>query len=172
MTRRKLILLALLAATLMVAMGLAYGRLAESRERAAVAAADLEDCARCAEKIEAYRGRPNLASDHQKLDAEIHGLVERSAKGAGLDIQRLVRISHEPPQRFLDTAYKEKPTLVSLKDVTLQQLVTILYGLTGEQGLLAKSLRLSAPSVDDAGQQWSAELVLTYLIYDPQHPEK
>jgi hypothetical protein len=59
-----------------------------------------------------------------------------------------------------------------LPNVTLQQLVTILYNLTGEHGLMAKSLRLSAPQTDDAGSQWSAELVLTYLIYDPQRPEK
>jgi uncharacterized membrane protein len=172
MTRRKFILLALLAATLCAAVGLAYGRFSQARDQAVAAVADLEDCARCAEKIESCRNRPNLASDHQKLDAETNGIVERAAKGAGVDTQRLLRISPEPPQRFLDTAYKEKPTQVVLKDVTLQQLVTILYNLTGEHGLAAKSLRISAPQAEDATGQWSAELVVTYLIYDPQRPEK
>jgi hypothetical protein len=172
MTKRRFMLLAALAVVLCAANLLAYSRFSEAKAEAIAAAGDLEDSTACAEKIEAYRSRPLLASDHQKLDAEIHGLVERAARSAGVEAKGVVRISHEPPQRFLDTAYKEKPTQVVLRDVTLQQLTTMLYSLTGEQGLMAKSLRLSAPNAEDPGQQWSAELTLTYLIYDPQRPEK
>jgi hypothetical protein len=156
-----------------VAAAMSWGKLDDARRAAIAAAADLDDSARCAQKIQECRGRPVMAADHQKLDAEMASTIEKCAGAAGVDKKQIVRITHDPAQRYMDTAYKEKPTQVILRDVSLKQLVIFLHGiLSGELGLQAKTMRLSAPSVDDAGAAWEAELTLTYMIYDPQHPEK
>jgi hypothetical protein len=34
-------------------------------------------------------------------------------------------------------------------------------------GLRIKTLRLSAPTPDDTTDKWTAELTITYLLYDP-----
>jgi hypothetical protein len=55
-----------------------------------------------------------------------------------------------------------------LKNVTLEQLVKMAHTLSAEtDSLLPKALRLTAPRNADTGPFWNAELVLTYLIYDP-----
>jgi hypothetical protein len=79
-----------------------------------------------------------------------------------------VRITPQPPRRVEETVYKEKPTHVMLKDVSLQQVGQMVAALlNSDAGLAAKSIRLGAPRSDDTSALWSAELVVTYLIYDP-----
>jgi hypothetical protein len=102
------------------------------------------------------------------MAAEITGLIEQAAQAAGVGPGSLRRITPEAPQRLGDSAYKEKPTLLALDDVTLEQLVRLVHHLvSSQQGLCPKSIRLSAPRKAAADSAWSAEIVLTYLIYDP-----
>ena len=168
MTRRTTVLFTLLAALL---AGLAVWNcrfMTEKRRARSVALADLQRCRQIVWKIAALRRRPSMACDEERLSAETIGLTEQAAKSAGIRTDKLTRITPAPPRRLGDTVYKEKPTQVLLKNVTLEQLVGMLYSLAGgEKGLHPKSLRLTAPRADDCGETWNAELVLTYLIYDP-----
>jgi hypothetical protein len=173
MRRRKTMLLAALLAMLSAAAGMAWSSLAEAKRMALGALADTADVARCAEQIESCRRRPALASDHQRLDFEVASIVERAAVAAGVDKKRVARVAGETPQRFLDTVYKEKPTQVFLRDVTLRQVTDLAHGILAEgSGLHIKNLQIRASGAEDAGDLWSAELMLTYLIYDPQQVEK
>ena len=49
----------------------------------------------------------------------------------------------------------------------LEQVVGMMHQLaTGEPGLNAKSIQLT-PAAPDAVDSWKAEIVFSYLIYDP-----
>jgi len=177
MNARRRILAVCLAAALIAAALQAYGFMADRREAAIKARADMERCGRIAAIIEALRARPAVACEAERLAAETTGLTERAARSAGIAPGSLVRITPAPPRRVGESVYKEKPTQVLLKNVTLRQLVTMVHALgEADAGLQANSIRLTSPGRDDDGLPltrgvkgglWTAEVVLTYLIYDP-----
>lgn len=168
MNRRSDKLTAIAAALLVGAAAWSYGFMADRREAAASAESSLDRSRSVAARIEQLRRRPNLATDQQRLTAETTGIIELAARSAGIRTDKLVRITPEPARRVGDTVYKEKPTQVLLRNVTLQQLTGMTYKLSDRlKPLHPQSIRLSAPRAEDSGGLWTAELVLTYLIYDP-----
>jgi hypothetical protein len=168
MNRRMRILLLLLAVLLAGLAVWAWQDLSASRQAAETAWADLAACRSAAAKIQAYRRRPTLATDTERLASETTRLIEQAAKKAEISADDLQRISPESSRRIGDTVYREKPTQVLLRKVT----VLVYDMVAGEAGFTARSLRLSAPREADGGNTWSADLVVTYLIYDPQRPAK
>jgi len=173
MTRRLVILVAALGGLLAVSAAWSYAYMVSERNAALTAEADRDDCLRMARRGRELSTRPTLATERERLASEITGLIEKAAQTAGLTPESLSRITPEPPRRLGDTAYKEKPTQVFLKRVTLMQVVTLVHSLLeADAGLHANSIRLTVPREDEAAGHWNAELVLTYLIYDPPRPEK
>ncbi len=169
MNRRMRFYLVILFVLLAICALWSVRHLTDERAAAQAAARDLADCRRHEERISRLRHRPALAADRERLSAEISAPIERAAKAAGIPTDRLVRISPEPPQRVGETSYKEKPTRVFLKNVSLRKVVTMAHGLmSSEEGLDLESIRLTAPSRDATAGTWSAELVFAYLIYEPQ----
>jgi len=172
MKRRMVIYVAALCVLMTGCAVMALRHLSEARAAAETAAGDLDECQRYAGQIEHLRGRPTMAADRERLSAELSAPIERATREAGIPIDRLVRISPEPSRRVGDTAYKEKPTRVFLKNVRLKDVVEMAHRLTSaEAGLDLKSLRLTAPSRDATEGTWSAELVFTYFIYEPQRTQ-
>ena len=170
MRRRRTILLAVLVFLLAAAALWSCGYVADRRRSALTAAESLQECRNLAGTIERIRRRPRKADDAERLSTETTGRIEKAARSAGIAGDRLLRITPEPPQRLGDTVYKEKPTQVLLKNVTLKQLTWFVHALTsGADPLHARSIRLAAPRREDTSQSWSAEIALTYLIYDPPH---
>jgi len=168
MNRRKATLLLIAAGLLAAVLGWCYGAMARARTTAQHAAADLVECRRMAAAIENRSRQPAKASEHEQLATETTGLIEAATRDADIEPRSLIRISPEPPRRLGDTVYKEKPTQVFLKDITLKQLVGLVHNLlASKNNLEVKALRLAAPRPDDTTDNWTAELVLTYLIYDP-----
>jgi hypothetical protein len=169
MTKRVLILLVALAGGLLLAAGWGYRYMDEQRLSAAKAEGDLADCRIAAQEILECRERPALAADRERGPGEVHSLIERAAAASGIVAKdSLERISPQAPRPVGDTAYREQDTEVSLRKVTLQQLVSFLHGLlTSGSGLRAKSIHLSTPRDEELGDRWTVELTLSYLIYDP-----
>ncbi len=172
MTRRTILLL-ILAGLLGISALWAYQEMTDQRQAARRAAIDLAECRKAAERIEALRRQPALAQQNQRATNETIGLIEKSAKAAGLTEAMLVRTVPEHPQRLGDTVYLEKPTRVQLKKISLVQFVEMTHRiLTDRNRLHAKAMHISAPSAEDTGSLWNVELVLTYLIYDPPKIQK
>jgi len=173
MTRRMVLLLSALVGLMALTAGGTYRHMATQRESAVTAETDLAECKDLRDRIQRFRQGPAMAAEHEKLDAETSSTIETAAQSAGIPAGNLVSISPEPPVRVGETAYKERPTGVLLNKVTLSQVVALLHGLMrAEPGLNVKSIRLSAGREDDAGDRWTAELTLTYLIYDPPKDQK
>ena len=168
MTRRQTILLAILGGLLGLTAFWCYGRLVAGRQAALTAQADLAACRHMAAQIQALSRRRAFAEEHERRSADVVAPVEQAAKTAGIAGDRLIRVTPMPPRRIEETPYKEKPTQVILKRVTLEQLVRLLHRLgEGDQPLRSAAVRLVAPDRQDTGPLWDAEVVLTYLIYEP-----
>lgn len=172
MNRNRVLAICLIVAAV-AGLSWSYGFMAAKRSYALAAGADADACREMAAKIDHLSHRPALASDSERLADEIHGLVEKAARSAGIGAQGILRITHEQPQRLGNSAYKEKPTVVAMRNVSLQQLTDMMYGLSSqEKGLSAKVIRLTTPTNSEASDLWNAEVAVSYLIYDPMHPEK
>lgn len=169
MKRRMKVQLTILVALLCLVAGWSHRLMARGRRLAVSAAQDTIECERLAATIERMAVRPQVAIDRERRRQETTGVIEGSARSAGIPDDRLIRIAPQAPQRVGDSVYKAKPTQVLLKNITLKQLVGFSHGLlTSGQGLGVKSIRLRAARPNDPADRWDAEIVATYLIYDPK----
>lgn len=169
MKRRQLILTAALTCLLLLTAVWCYGNMTEARVAAVNATDGLAECKHMADQIRRFNDRPAVASDQVQLDTETTGMIQKAARAAGISDDSLKSIDATlAPRRVDDSSYKEKPTHVRLKSVTLKQLVALVHGLaTGPNSLRAKSIRMAAPRADDTSSLWSADIDFTYLIYSP-----
>jgi hypothetical protein len=169
---RRRLALAVIACALVLALGWSWLWLSSSRQRAEDAAADLSACRDSATRIESLRRRPVVAGSRDVQTTELSRRIESASSAAGMPDGGLDRIEPEPPRRVGETPYRETPTRVRLRHVTLRQLFAFLHSLAGDgnagPGLRLAALRLSAPRGEETGDQWSAEATLSYLVYDPR----
>ena len=114
-----------------------------------------------------------MAAERERLLSETTGLIEGAAGAAGIPPDKLIRIVPESPQRLGRTVYKEKLTRITLRNVSLEQLVKLAHHLTGgDRGLHAKALRITPLDQSDPAGGWSADLVVAYLIYEPRRSDE
>ncbi len=173
MKRKRIVLVAATAAALVIATLWAWQFMLASQEAARSAAGDLAEGVALLAQIEQFSRQPMLAADREKMETETHGLIEAAARSAGIPQDCLLRISGMPLRRLGDTAYKERPTQVLLKSVTLGQLVEMASSPTLQQAALnVEAIRLTAGQDANTSDRWSAELDLTYLVYDPPQAGK
>ena len=170
--RRTFTLAMLMLAGLAGAAAWASSRFSESRENAQAAAEDLNACRHLASALETLRRRPNFAGAEEMQLAVLAQQIEAAGRNASLPSGSITRIWPEPARRVGETVYKEKPTQIAVKNVSMRQLVTFLYNLSaGSNGLSVNSLRLTAPRGQDNQDVWSVEATVNYLIYSPPGTE-
>ncbi len=158
-----------LAACLLVVTLWFNGHLADSRAAARAAVDDAQQCARFVADIRSLRHQPSLAESQELQLQELTQRIETAAKRSRISLDSLVRIWPEPAKRVGDTSYKRKPTQVLFHRVTLPDLVGFLQQLSAQDaGPQVTRIRLTAPRGQEAGDQWSVEVTLTYLIYAPR----
>jgi len=169
MTRLEVSLFGLLSLLLLGLVGWSYIFMSHQQDAVHQGAEDLDECFRMVPLIENCGRLPMLAADQERIAGEITSLIEQAAKDSRISVGKsLVRINPEPAQRVGDSVYKEKPTQVLLRDVTLPQVVEMLHRMASSgQPLHAKSIRITAPKEEDMGPTWNAEVTVSYLIYEP-----
>ncbi len=173
MNRRMKMLLAATAALLLLVMMFSMRSVTRMKQAALGAEQDFNECQELAAKLQAIGSKPRLAAQHEQVVDELTGALEKAARSAGVMPDSIATISPQPARRLGDTVYKEKPTQVLLRKITLKQLSEMAYSLlSGNTGLHVRSIRLSAPRHDDTGGLWTAELVVTYMLYDPPRMER
>jgi hypothetical protein len=172
MMKRRPEVFIILFAGLIALCGWSYLEFTTSQDKAAGAAEDVMVCRRLAEQIKKLQVQPLRAATEARSSTEVARLIESSAKVAGLPTTSILQIDPQSPRRLGNSAYKEQPTHVELRDINLRQLVVFLHTLAAdEQGLDLAELRLSAPreqtDLARAEETWLAEVTLTHLIYAP-----
>jgi hypothetical protein len=150
---------------------LSYWWLLSSQESSAIAATNLQACLRLNAQIKKLREKPLRAGSEARSANELTRLIEASARKADLPQNSLVQIDPQPARRLGNSAYKEQPTHIELRDVTIKQLIVLLHALTdGESGEDLAELRLTAPHNEAVAvneEKWTAEATLTHLIFAP-----
>ncbi len=170
MTRTHYVLGVVCLAALAVLAVRAWGALRDARADAMAAGEELAWCRQAVATLQAARGADVIAGDAAAGD--IIGRISTAASAAGIEADQVVRISPDSPSRLADTPYKEKPTAISLRQVSLPALTTFIHHLlTREAGLSAKSIHLTSPSEAPAGT-WNAEVVVTSLLYEPSSEKR
>lgn len=166
--RHTIIWFCLLATLSMTAM-FAYGQLHSSKARSVQAKHDLALCLQLAKQIKSLSDRPHKAGSEEMQQTEITQRIEQAAIDSNIPSDRLIRIWPEAARRAGDSPYREKPTQVLLKEVTLQQMTTFFYILStaSRNSLHLKSLRITAPRNEQNSNLWTAEATLTYFIFSP-----
>ncbi len=168
-SKRTPALAGILGVLLLLAAVWSYDTMVRSRAAALDAAQDLETCRQLGQRIERLRGRPSLAGSAELQQGELTQRIELAARQANIPAERLIRVWPEASRRLGETPYREKPTQVLLRNVSLQQTVTLLHTLSSsEAGLQVKSLRITAPREGERGDLWTVEATLSYLIFSPQ----
>lgn len=163
-------LLVLLGACVAAFVG--YGFLASSRGSADRVARDLHDCRVIAGRIDQMRHLPSAAGSSELQEGEIVRLIEQASRTANMTRDQIARIWPEDARRLGQSPYKEKPTRIHLRRVTLRQTVTFLHALCdGQSGLRVSGLRLVAPREAETRELWSVEVTLSYLIFAPSHAQ-
>lgn len=166
--RRHLLYAAMLLAVLLGGLLLSHQRLAKAHRAALAAAEDFGQCQRLVHRLEVLSRKPALAGDAEPQLVELTRRIEQAAEAALLAPNTLQRITPEAPRRLGDSVYKEKPTQLLLRQVSLRQLTTFLHGLAAQDaGLEVRSVRLSASREQETADVWSAEVTVAYLIYAP-----
>jgi hypothetical protein len=165
---RNLITMSSLIVLLIAALVWSYGRLSDAHGLAQRSAEDLARCAQFTKKIQQLQAKPAVARDVELQTGEFASRLETAARGAGITLDQIVRVSPEAARRVTEGPYKEKPTRLEIRSVSLQQLVALLHPLsTGERAQNVRSIRLSQPHEADRPNVWNAEITLSYLIYSP-----
>ncbi len=166
-----------LAVLILGALMWSYTLLAHSQKLALLESTNAHRAANLATQIKDLQHQPALVQDQELQQPELARKIEAALKTAGVALSMLERVTPETAHRIGDTDYREMPTNVLLRQMSLRQLVSFLYHLTtappeggGESpgaSLAVKTIRLSAPREPQASDKWRVEVTLTYLIYTP-----
>lgn len=164
---RRAILIGVMLAMLVIAAAWNVLWMLEQRETARRAAQDLADCKALAGRIKALRDAPAVASVEVMGVQELGQRIEAASRRAGLAQDALEGVLPQSPRRVGNTPYVRKPTVLTLRGVTLHQVAMFLHHLTADSELSVRDLRLRIPHGDAPRDVWDAETTLTYLMYVP-----
>lgn len=174
-------MIATIGAALLVAVAWCYMQLAESRDSARAAAEELADCRELAGRIESLRQRPAVAGLREIGAGNLARRIQDAGTSAGFADGSIERIDPQPARRLGETDFREVPTDVRLRHVTLEQLFAFLHtlgtetspsaGASPSSALHLRSIRISAPRGPDVGDLWTVETTLTYTVYSPKGKE-
>jgi hypothetical protein len=169
----QLLLLIILLAAGACAWG--YSRMDAEGEAAAIAQRNLLEAKQSLGEIVRAKtsGAPTATAN---LDvSELNRRLRDAASTAGIS-EKLVSIEPGQPNRIPNTDYNEMQVFLRFEPLSLKQLVTFLHELgTADHSSRAKSIELGTPAAASgteagagAGDIWSAEVTMAYLIYSPR----
>ena len=165
--RRRAILIGLLLVGLALAAGWSWSQMRARRVRAERAAATLADCRRLAADIESLKDGPKVAASDGFGVEKLGQRIEQARSQARLGRGSLEGVYPQSSRRIGATPYRRKPISLTLRRLTLRQLVVFLHELTEPPGLHLRELRLSTPRSEGGEGKWDAEATVTYLLYEP-----
>ena len=159
--------------------------LATARNDAIHADRQLRSCRGLIGEIARLESEPTAIRRQVIARTDLAQRIERAAAAAGINTaEQLIRIDPRPRPRLqqrsaeagdsMAAEYLEESTDIVLDRVALPQLVRFLFEVRGDHTdrLHLSRLRLQTPHDDLLGEQWMAELTLTYIVLAlPDGPE-
>ena len=165
---KKPITLACASVVLLATLTWAATGLLDAMALAKQAASDLSTCRAIAGRVVSLQSAGGAAVTEAIDQLSMQRRGEKALVSIGLPTNHLVEVASELPRSVGETAYREMPTNLVLRDVTLRQVVRFLLAMSADNSpLQARALRLSSPRDSGGDTQWTAELTLTYFTYSP-----
>ena len=153
---------------LLVLTGWSYYHLAGSQEAMNWAFEDAAQSRQLALAIQALDNQPSQADSQEMQLQDLTRRIEGSARDAGVAAGNLVRISPQSGSRIGQTPYRKKSTQVTLRDLTMEQVVRFHHTLESQgTGLHVTSLGLTASRLQAVSNRWTVESTLTHIVYAP-----
>lgn len=165
--RRKMVLVLTMLLMLGFAALWSWQSMVERRAAAQLAADDLQLCENLAQKIEAMKGRVTVVTDEDSGVRQLGERLKLAQEHAQIRAEALQAVVPQAAKRMGDSSYLQKPTEVSLRRVTLQEVVAFFLHVTAESGLTVRDLRLQARREVEARSYWDVTVTLTYLVHSP-----
>lgn len=168
--RRQQLLIGVMLVLLLAGVGWCASEMLDRRVAAERAAAGLGEAELIAERVRRLEQQDKVAStagSAQDQEQDLARRIKAAADRARITGNWQRGIDYKRARRVGDTPYKQKPTVVLTRGLTLEQLSALLYHLTHESPLTVTELTLKTPRGADPGRRWDADFTLTYLIYDP-----
>ncbi len=162
--------LAMIATVIIFAAGSGMNSLiwmTTQRTQASRAVADARFCERLVQAIADETDKRQVASNEQTGIQSLGRHIQIASQQASLPGTALQGIYPQSSRRLADSAYMIKPTVLSLRRLSLGQLTVFLYHLTAESGLRVRDLRLRSPRNGSNDEVWDVDATVTYLIYAP-----
>lgn len=149
-----------------------YAMMARNHNRLRDAQAQLRECKKLAQDIQALQQQPGFAALGVDSPRTITTRAEHAGQQAKIPPTALARIEPQSAVRLRDSPYRLRPTRLEIRRVTLEQIVVFTHALIDEaQGTTVRDIRLTAAEGNAEGAKevdlWTAEIVLTQLIYSP-----
>jgi type II secretory pathway pseudopilin PulG len=167
MRRQTFILFGALVAGLALTASWAHMRYTESRRSAERAAENLTACQELARSIRHLKRKPTIADNKELEVNKLTRRIQKAVRSAGASRSSIVQIDPQPARRLRDTAYKEKPTRLTLQELSMRELLDALDTLTEGASLRVERVRMSPPQRGLA-HNWDAEVTVAYLIFEPE----
>jgi hypothetical protein len=176
LTPRTLTRTALPLAALMALAALGYAQMHSSREAVRMARSDVEVCRSLSAEVVELRKLPQFAATDSGISQSVAQRIEAASANSQLPSAAILRIQPQPASRLGDSSYRVRATRIELQNVTLAQLCQFARELVDEsRGLTVRDLRLWNPinrtASLAAAETWSAEVLLTQLIFSPPPAE-
>lgn len=168
--RRQTILIGLMLALLIMGVGWCALDMLDKKASAERAANGLGEAKLIAKRVELLGNQDTVAStagNARDQEQDLARRIKAAADQARISGNWQRGIEYKRARRLGDTPYKQKPTAVMTRGLTLDQLSQLMYNLTYQTPLSVTELSLKTPRGADPGNRWDADFTLTYLIYDP-----
>lgn len=164
--RRQVILAATLVASIVFTIW-CWSQLSTAHADAASAADEWTRCQSLAQQLAAIGPAAPIDRTTAGPTAVSHA-IDQASKSAHLTPTSIARIAPEQPHRVTGTSLEEQPTRLELRDITLQQLITLLHTASAElPGARVSSLRLTAPSQTHATSRWEVQATISRFADAP-----
>jgi len=146
-----------------------YGQMLEKKRIALAASQDAVTCQAIADYIQQLRAaQPEQLDQASQMNLVVEHLQD-AARSAELSMDRIIdRIRPIPARRIGNTAYMEQLTHVTLSNVNMQQLLTMLHAVSAKKtGLHIRQININPPRKPSDRGQWQVAVTLVAYIHQP-----
>ncbi|HWE00788.1 MAG TPA: hypothetical protein VG326_00155 [Tepidisphaeraceae bacterium] len=144
-------------------VGLSYGYFQDQRGAAQAQSEEVVLCRQLADKIEAARGVSGKQPDTPAATLDLPRAIAAAAAKASLPGDCIEGIHPDAIRRASSGGAVEKPTRLTLRHITLQQVLALLVEIDKpNEGLRVERFQINAEPAQSEQDLWSAEAVLVH----------
>lgn len=127
-------------------------------------------CRELGQQVAVLRRQPRRFEEQVLESHKLVAVIEQSAVSAGMNLTQIVAVRPEPARRVRDTPYVESFTRLRITNVSMEQMVRLIWQLQQAMpGLVVSQSRIWAGG--GGNRRWEAELTVVGLAYVPETRE-